>query len=560
MGVSRPSLDGKHFDVAIIGGGINGVAIARECARAGQRVLILEAHDFAAGTTSRSTRIIHGGLRYLEHGEIALVRESLRERQRLLADRPHLVRPRSFLLALPANQHGARSALSIRFGLWLYSHMAGTSGAKHSLAAETARLETELDRGSQWTIFDYEDAQCEFPERLVAEWLSEAIDSGAIARNHTEALEILSSLGRATGVALRDRFTHEEFRIHAKWIINATGPWADRVCADSGINTRAPMIGGVRGTHIVLDRPSLVPGSAIYVQAADGRPIFVVPWNGALLAGTTEVGDHGDPAQVEPTPAEIGYLVNSLRRLFPRAAISWSDISYAFAGVRPLPFVPACAPSTITRRHLLHDHRNEGVAGLISVIGGKLTTAASLARDCARMLGLVPTSAAPAFVALIPNNGVAVALDRWAQDVSTNAAIGKASARAIAEFYGPHALEVVRTTRNNGYLQKVLCPESPHILAEAAYAVQSECAVTLADILLRRVPIALSPNWSADSTRGSAHSIARVLGWTQRDTDAEIALFEEERAQFLHKVAPESASAQAQDATDALAQTPRGAA
>ncbi len=539
--VSRPSLDGKHFDVAVIGGGINGVAIARECARAGQRVLVLEAHDFAAGTTSRSTRIIHGGLRYLEHGEISLVRESLRERQRLLAERSHLVRPRSFLLALPAGQRGIRSALSIRFGLWLYSRMAGASGGKRNLSSEMAQLETELDRDRSWALFDYEDAQCEFPERLVAEWLSEAIGCGATARNYTDALEVLTNLGRANGIILRDRFTREEFRVHARWIINATGPWADRICADSAINTRAPMIGGVRGTHIVLNRPAFVTDSAIYAQAADGRPIFLVPWNGALLVGTTEVGDHGDPNDAEPTKAEIGYLFNSLQHLFPRASLSWSDISYAFAGVRPLPFAPASNASKVTRRHLLHDHKREGAAGMVSVIGGKLTTAASLARDCARKIGLRVNIAAPALVAPSPANGFAVTLEHWARAVSATVGITPASALAIAEWHGPHAFDVTRAARQNDDLRKLLCPESPHILAEAVYAVRSECAATLADILLRRVPVALSPNWSAESTRSAAHCIAPVLGWTERDTDAEIAAFEGERAQFLRKVAPEKA-------------------
>src|SRR6476620_3981743 len=179
--IRRP-LEGERFHVIVIGGGINGVAIARECARAGRRTLLVEQHDFAAGTTSRATRIIHGGLRYLEHGEIGLVRESLRERQRLLHERPHLVRPMQFLLAL--DSESSRSALEIRIGLWLDRRLAGSRVTSSRNDDAIAALERLLDADSKCAIFDYADAQCEFPERLVAEWLVEAAQAGAAVRNH----------------------------------------------------------------------------------------------------------------------------------------------------------------------------------------------------------------------------------------------------------------------------------------------------------------------------------------------------------------------------------------
>src|SRR5947208_9370318 len=183
---ARPSLRGSNFEIAIIGGGINGVAIARVCALAGRRVLLVEKADFASGTTSRSTRIIHGGLRYLEHGELAMVRESLRERQRLLQQTPHLVRPMRFLLAL--GPESRRSALKVRIGLWLYRRLAGQTILTSDTRAEERQLEALLDSGQRWSIFDYEDAQCEFPERLLAEWLVEAAEAGAVARNYSQVL------------------------------------------------------------------------------------------------------------------------------------------------------------------------------------------------------------------------------------------------------------------------------------------------------------------------------------------------------------------------------------
>ena len=273
----------ERFDVIVIGGGINGVSIARECARGGKRILILEQNDFASGSTSRSTRIIHGGLRYLEHGELGLVRESLRERERLRVERPHLVRPLKFLVAVNADGH--HSALAIRAGLWLYATLG--AGRPSSLNGELDRLERLLDDGQRWSVFHYDDAQCEFPERLVAEWLREAIEHGAQACNHTRVLEVETHNGQATGVRARNLFDGNESRIAADWIINASGPWADLVCAASSVRTRSPMIGGVRGSHLVLRCFAGVPTSAVYSEAVDGRPFFVLPGIGHLLVGST---------------------------------------------------------------------------------------------------------------------------------------------------------------------------------------------------------------------------------------------------------------------------------
>src|SRR5450631_1802837 len=300
---SRPSLQNERFYVIVIGGGINGVAIARECARAGRRTLLVEQHDFAAGTTSRATRIIHGGLRYLEHAELGLVRESLLERRRLLQERPHLVHPINFLLAL--DQDSGRSALAIRTGLWLYRRLGGGRLQVGSSREDRQKLERLLDSGRRWSVFSYEDAQCEFPERLVAEWLVEAIDAGAVARNHTQVLAIDVRQARAKGVLIRDRLSGKEERVEGAWIINATGPWADRIYQRSRTRTQRPMVGGVRGSHIVLPRFAGAPDSAVYSEAVDGRPIFVIPWNEQILVGTTEAADGGDPGKAHPSPEEI---------------------------------------------------------------------------------------------------------------------------------------------------------------------------------------------------------------------------------------------------------------
>jgi glycerol-3-phosphate dehydrogenase len=527
---SRPSLENERFHVIVIGGGINGVAIARECARAGRRTLLVEQHDFAAGTTSRSTRIIHGGLRYLEYGDLGQVRESLRERRWLLQHYPHLVNPLQFLLALDGKSR--RSALAVRTGLWLYRKMGNTGLEIDGRPTEQDRLERLVDQGKRFSVFSFDDAQCEFPERLVAEWLVEAIAAGTVARNHTRVLTVDNRHGRATGVVLRDQLSGKEQRVDGTWIINATGPWADGICQSSNIHTENPMVGGVRGSHIVLPAFAGAPKAAVYTEAVDGRPIFVIPWNEQVLVGTTEVPDKSDPARVQPSADEIDYLLRSFLHLFPRVTVSQGDIHYAFAGIRPLPFSPRKNPSAVSRKHYLHDHTADGAAQMISVIGGKLTTAGSLARECAAKIGI--DTALPT-LAINCEGCVDPMVEQWVVEVGEAGRISADAARGIVEWYGKRALSVAAWARDGAEMRAPLCPHTGHIAAEAVDAFRNECAGTLADVLLRRVPVALGACWSSSCSRTATSRIAAALGWTEAQAAAELEAFETERDQFLRK-------------------------
>jgi glycerol-3-phosphate dehydrogenase len=526
----RPALEGDHFPVVVIGGGINGVAIARECARAGARTLLAERHDFASGTTSRSTRIIHGGLRYLEHAEFGLVRESLEERDRLLAEAPHLVRPLRFLLALKGK--GRHSALAVRAGLWLYRRMSRSS-RNGGASRDRAQIERLLDRGAHWSLFNYEDAQCEFPERLVAEWTAQAAGMGAVLRNYTEALAVESHNGRVAGVRLRDRLTQAEYRISCDWVVNASGPWVDGVCSASGLNTATPLIGGVRGSHIVLPPIPCMPDSAIYSEADDGRPFFLIPWNHQLLVGTTEVPHSASPDTAAPSAAEIDYLLSSLRRILPLANVSSRDIVFTFSGVRPLPFSPGKQAGAITRRHILHDHAADGMAGMFSLIGGKLTTAAHVGRECARKLGLsVPEPG----TAIIPSSADLNAVrEQHATQIAQLATIPHASALSILDWFGSRAAVVASLAASSADLKLPLCEHTDHIIAEAVDSTRHEHAVTLADILLRRVPVALSACWSDACSRTAASRIGRALGWPEQQILTERENFQQERTRLLGK-------------------------
>ena len=536
----RPFLEGQHFHVVVIGGGINGVAVARECARAGKRTLLVEQNDFASGVTSRSTRVIHGGLRYLEHGEIDLVRESVRERERLLRERSHLVHPVHFLFLL--NEQSQRSAMTVRAGLWLYQRFAGRKSTSLS-EMELKRIERALDAGHQWSLLNYEDAQCEFPERLVAEWLTEAVDAGAVVRNHCEVLAVDVAHGRARGVLLRDRTTGKDERVDAGWIINCTGPWADRICQRSSIRTAKPMVGGVRGSHIVLPRFAGAPSAAVYTEAADGRPVFVLPWNDQTLVGTTEVPDAGDPGKTAPSNEEIDYLLRTVSQLFPKAKLSLHDIKYAFAGVRPLQNAPKDTPSAVTRRHFLHDHVDEGAAKMISVIGGKLTTAASLARECARKIGI--EVAEPKMIAVGPGTALDPLLDQEVLDIARAGSIGEETARGMMEWHGQRAIDIARTALVSADLRAPICPHTSHIVAEVVEAYRREHAVTLGDVLMRRVPVALGACWSESCSREAALRIGAVLGWNEQALGSNLESFEMERAGFLKRPARHTSTLEA---------------
>ena len=325
--------------------------------------------------------------------------------------------------------------MSTRTALWLYRRMSGTAADASGFEMERKKLERALDAGQRWSIFDYEDAQCEFPERLVAEWLLEAVAAGAVARNHTQVMAVDVMHGRARGLLLRDWTNNTEEKVEATWVINASGPWVDRVCQRSSVKTSRPMVSGVRGSHIVLPQFAGAPSTAVCSEAVDGRPLYVIPWNEQVLVGATQVPDNADPGKVHAVPDEIEYLLRSLVAIFPKARVSANDIRHSFAGIRSLPFESKGPGDSTGKQHELHDHEEEGVKRLISVIGGNLATATSVARDCARKIGI--RAAEPKGTA--PTNGSTLALlmDEYVAEIANAGGLGEEASRAIAEWHGP---------------------------------------------------------------------------------------------------------------------------
>ncbi|MBT8444923.1 MAG: glycerol-3-phosphate dehydrogenase, partial [Gammaproteobacteria bacterium] len=368
-----------EYDIAIIGGGINGAGIARDAALRGLKVILLEKDDFGSGTTSWSSRLIHGGLRYLEYGEIPLVFESLHERRRLRKLASHLVR--ELKLSIPIYKDSRRSKFIIRLGMLAYDLLSiGKSlpthrmlTARELLMEEPGLREEGLTGGAQ-----YFDAQVTFAERLVLENVIAAREAGAEVRNYCSVIGINVRDREVRSIQFVDQISGRETEISARVVVNAAGPWVDRVLATVNREIE-PVMGGTKGSHIIVGRFAGAPSSAFYVEARkDGRPFFVIPWNDQVLIGTTDIRYEGDPGEVTASDEEIDYLVAETNAVFPSANLSRKDIHYAYAGVRPLPRHDKGPESAITRKHIILNHRRQA-KGLISIIGGKLTTYRNLA-------------------------------------------------------------------------------------------------------------------------------------------------------------------------------------
>ncbi len=497
---------GPPLDAAIIGGGINGAGIARAAAAAGLRVGLFERDDFGFGTTWRSTKLIHGGLRYLEHGDFLLVFESLRERKWLLETRPHLVHPQRLLF--PMLPWTRRPAWQVRLGLFAYDAMAWGGGVprhrwlkREAMERSAPFLAAEHDGG-----FSFYDARARAPERITIELACEAHDHGALVVNHAEVTGIGTSDGEVSSVEVRR--DGETFEIPARSVINAAGPWADVVNRAAGID--APeLLGVTRGSHIVLDCDYPSRDAVFATARSDGRVFFAVPQEGLLLVGTTDERFDGDPGSVRPTRPEVDYLLEEARGLLPGLDIRAEHVRYAYAGLRPLPRTPEGPEAAITRRHDVIRHEEQGgPAGLYSVIGGKLSTFRPLAAEIVRLLdGCLPHDSGP----VRPPSEWKRALHSSGLDQATQVRLRN---------YGP-ALE--------GILAKepVLVSKSPPVLQrELEHVAHREFASTLDDVLLRRTGI----GWGADRGLGChrevAKALAGILGWSDQETEEQIAQYE----------------------------------
>lgn len=514
--------DSAPYDVAIIGAGINGAGIARDAALRGLRVVILEQDDVCSGTSAVSSRLIHGGLRYLEYGEIPLVYESLRERITLREIAAHLVRP--IRICIPVYKAARRGPFLIRLGMIAYDLLSvGKTVPAHDMLNRDEAIEFEpgLEQDGLRATARYYDAQVTFAERLVLENLLAARSAGATIKTHSAVTRIEMALGSVAGLEYTDTLTQQHHKIAAQLVINAAGPWVDRVLATTGRDLK-PFIGGTKGSHIVVSGFPGAPRDAYYVEAAaDGRPFFIIPWNDLFLIGTTDIRYDGDLAQIRASGAEVEYLLRETNRVFPAANLTRDDIHYAYAGVRPLPRRERGPESSITRRHIIKKNRRIA-RGLISIIGGKLTTYRNLAEQTVDRLGKLLGRKLPACRTrklLLPG---AYRLDEARDRLGLTEGLSTAGIERLLGIYGGRAIDLLDLANAEPPLHKPIDVEQTVLAAEIVFAIREELARTLIDIVHRRLMLGLNADQGRPHYEVVAAIAAKEAGWNDSERHAQI--------------------------------------
>jgi glycerol-3-phosphate dehydrogenase len=558
------------FDVIVIGAGINGAGIARDAAMRGLKVLLLDKGDIGGGTSSWSTRLIHGGLRYLEHGEFSLVRESLRERACLLNIAPHLVRPLPMLV--PVYQNARRGLWTIRAGMIAYEALSfGKTLPSHRILtpAETLQQTPGLNPEGLRGAAMYFDAQVEFAERLVVENVISAIEHGAAVLTYARVEKLIIEAGDVRGVAFSRRVQGPKSNVQSQHlrcndqvgisqgeegglapaltprsfatadiVINAAGPWVDQVLAE-GDAASPRLIGGTKGSHLIVAPFAGAPETAIYVEAeTDGRPFFILPWNSKYLIGTTDLRYEGDLDKTQIDNDEIDYLLGETNRVVPKAKLTREQILYTYSGVRPLPFTNAQDEQSITRRHFIREH--PALPSLLSIVGGKLTTYRSLAEET---VDLVLQKLTPRWhreqlarqvmrestTAQVPLPGGAD-FNVFCKDFKQRSHLPEATNDRWLRIYGTRASLILDLLEADQSLAEIVDEETGALAAEVVFAFENELATTLSDCLLRRTMVGLNSSHGLSAVDAAGAVAEKYLGWSGTRVEQEIAAYRSESA------------------------------
>ncbi|ALJ21991.1 glycerol-3-phosphate dehydrogenase/oxidase [Microbacterium sp. No. 7] len=528
-------------DVLIIGGGINGIATFRDLALQGVDVALVERGDFVSGASSASSHMIHGGVRYLENGELRLVKESVAERNGLVRTAPHYVKPlpttipiaRTFsgvltapLRLLVTHGKGApreRGALLIKIGLMIYDTFSRDGGAvpRHRVRGRRAsqRAFPQLDTRFRYTA-TYHDASMHDPERLALDVLRDGLEAG----DHARAANYLAAVGASDGaVELRDETTGERFAFHAKVVVNTSGPWTDLTNAALGVPTA--YMGGTKGSHIVLDNPALAEatrGNEIFFEAADGRIVLIYPLKGRVMVGTTDIdADPSQPARC--TEAEVDYFFELVAQVFPHITVDRSQIVYSFAGIRPLPRHDDVSPGFVSRDYRI-ERGTIGSTPAFSLVGGKWTTFRALGESVTdAVLAQLGRTRRVSTVGLAIGGGAGFPRGIAARRAWVEAHRGVhdvAFAERMLERYG---------TRAAGVLAALPADPAPlphargHYREELAHLAATEHVVSLADVLLRRTSLAFVGGMTPETLTEVAEAIAGPLGWDADEVAAQCA-------------------------------------
>jgi len=501
------SLGDRTVDLLVIGGGIVGAGIARDAALRGLSVALVEQDDFGSGTSSRPTRLIHGGLRYLEQFDFGLVRSDMRERETLLGIAPHLVFPLPFLL--PLYRPSLFYQLKLRIGMQLYDALSlekSLPKRQHLDRAATLAAEPSLQPDGLAGAWRFYDAQVPLVERLVVENVVDAADHGALVLNHARAVEFLRDGERVVGARVRDAIGARDLEIRARFTVNATGPWLDETIAPLR-RKKQRLLRLTKGIHLVTRRAT--EHAHVLFARSDRRLFFVLPWLDATIVGTTDTDYVGDPTHAAADEEDVRYLQAEARHAFPNAP--FDDIYFTWAGVRALVREEGVAEGEVSRKHALFDHeRREGIAGVMSVVGGKITAYRAIAEEVVDAISGKLERRGRSSTAEQPLPG-ARGGDFAARERELS--LEPATLAQLRRVYGGRARELLELAAGDRSLALPLCPHHHGVAAEVVHAVKAEWAMTLGDVLLRRNALGLSACQGLDCTDRVADQMAPLLGW-----------------------------------------------
>ena len=507
----------ETLDLLIIGGGITGVAVARDAAMRGFRTALVEKDDFGSGTSSRSSRLIHGGIRYLEYMQFGLVFQSCHERRTMRKIAPRLVRPLPFLYPLYRGQKPA--PWKMRLGLTVYDAMGffrNVQNHRWLQPDEVKRREPLVAGRGLLGAARFYDARVD-DARLTLTTAKAAHVHGALLANHARVVGLLRAGGRVVGTQVTDDRTGREIEVHARVVINATGVWVDDV-RELDEHFKGRMTRPTKGIHLVIPRARLASQHAVAFDVPrDGRHVFLIPWGDFALIGTTDTDYDGPLDAPAATREDVEYLLEAVQHTFPGAQMTPDDVISTFAGLRPLLFAEGGAYA-LSREHQIV----ESPSGLITIAGGKLTTH--------RLMGKQLTDRAEKRLA--EEFGVHQQHDCRTDKPLIGAQFGQAPvtgqdervARHLMETYGSDAAWIVGCAEGNPTLGERIVPGLPYLMAEVAYAVQHEMALTLADVLIRRTHVIYEVRGGGlPCAPAVANLMAERLGWDEAEREREVA-------------------------------------
>jgi glycerol-3-phosphate dehydrogenase len=514
------TLGKEKFDLVVIGGGIIGTGVARDAALRGIKTLLIEKEDFGYGTTSRSSRLIHGGLRYLQQLEFHLVRQDLHEREVLLHIAPHLVHPYPFIIPMATLFY----SVALRLGVPLYDLLSfdkSIPSRKYFSKRESIDMEPELaELKSLSGAYMYYDCQAPYTERLGIENVLSAAEHGTTIINHARLTGFLRDGNDVCGVEVQDAISGEVYKVKAKLVVNATGHWVDCV-RDLLRSGPASTLRRTKGIHLLV--PKLCHKGLVLFSPVDNRLFFAMPWLDYTLIGTTDTDYDGDLDNVYADKSDVSYLLGSVHQVFPD--LREEDIFYAIAGLRPLAHLGGEKPSQVSREHRIIDHnQRDGIEGLVTVLGGKITAYRAVAKDAVDVVCHKLGMKAKCTTAEVPLPGAPAVTQREVEQAAQKSDLPTDTVAHLAALYGSRFSGVLDIVSKDKRGAQPLCPHCKDILAQVRHAIEEESALTISDFLLRRSLSGLAHCQGLDAVEKVAQEMGHLLGWSaaeqQRQAEA----------------------------------------